>query len=250
MKFKIVCFYLSFIFISSCASFWGRNEELSKLHLNIGISNLGRGEFPGAIKELLIAKDLDGSNPAIYNYLGLAYFGRGRLDLAEENIRKCISMSPEYTEAYSNLSRVLIEKGDFPGAEASAQLGLKDLTFDQPERLYLDLGVALFWQKKYKEAITALSRSLDSQRLDCAANTWSGRAHFELNQLQKSIQFMDRALGSCNKSQNVDALFHGGWSYYKLGDRETAKDRWQRLIKEHPTNRNSEKAAKILAEIQ
>jgi type IV pilus assembly protein PilF len=247
---KICNITLFFLLISSCTSFWNRDEKVSQLHLNLGISLLARGEYPGAIKELLIAEDLDGSNPAIYQNLGLAYAGRGRFDLAAKNIEKAISIDSKYTEAHNSLAAVYIEMGKFTEAEKTATVGLKDLTYERPDRLYLTLGVSLFWQKRYTDAVAQFSKSLEIKRTDCAGNTWAGRAYFELNQFQKASQFFDRALGSCDSQQIPDALFHGGWALFKLGSRELAKERWQRLITEHPDSRNSEKAAKILTEIE
>lgn len=241
----------SFLLCAACSSFTSRqDEELAKLHLQNGTSQLTNGNFPQALSELLRAESLDSSNPVIQNNLGLAYFFRERPDLAEIHIRKAIKLDSKYTDAYNNLARVLIERGKYPEAAQYAQIAIQDLTYPNPEKPLINLGIAQFKLSQFAAAKRTFQKSLDYQRDNCLAQSYYGRSLFEMKDFKRSSEALDRAASFCQQSQFDEPQYYSALSYYQLGKTQQAESRFEGLIKLYPQGRYYEKAKSMLETIR
>ena len=133
--------------LTGCAS-WNQDKDKAELYIRMGSSLIEEGNYPGALTALLKAKEMDPSNPLVYNELGQVYFMRERYETAEQQFRKAVSLQKEYTDARNNLARVLIEEGKYAEAEKEINTVLADLTYGSTDRAYVNLGLAKFNQKQ------------------------------------------------------------------------------------------------------
>lgn len=249
----MIKFCLAFIFIfigTACSSFSKEDEEAAKIHLQIGTSQLQEGNYPQALSELLKAESLDPKNPLIQNNLGLAYYYRGRADLAETRIRKALTLNPGYTDARSNLARVLTERGRYIEAAREAELATEDLTYPHPEKPLINLGIALFKLGQYEKARKTFQKALDFQRDNCLAQSYYGRCLFELKQYRQSAEALDRAAGFCQESQFDEPQYYSALSYYELGEKSKAEYRLEGIIKLYPQGKYTDKAKSMLDTIR
>lgn len=245
------CLLSSFLFCAACATFTSpQDEEEAKYHLQIGTSQLTNGNFPQALNELLIAEGLDPNNPTIQNNLGLAYFFRERVDLAEIHIRKAIKLNPKYSDAHNNLARVLIERTKYQEAIQSAQVAMQDLTYPNPERPLINLGIAQFKMKQYAKSKRTFQKALDYQRDNCLAQSFYGRSLFELQQFKNAAESLDRAASFCQQSQYDEPQYYSALSYYEIGQTQKAESRLEGLLKLYPQGKYFEKAKSMLETIR
>jgi type IV pilus assembly protein PilF len=248
VKFIIGTFFI--LFCAACASVSTENEETAKLHLKIGTAHLNNENYPQALSELLTAEELDTENPIIQNNLGLAYFFRERYDLAEIHIRKALKLEPKYSDARNNLSRLLIERGRYEEAIHEATIVTQDLTYINPEKPLINIGMAQFKLRQFDAARKTLQKAIDFQRDNCLAHSFYGRSLFELKDFRRASEALDQAAGFCQRSLFDEPQYYSALSYYQLGDRPKAEARLEGLIKIYPNGKYTDKAKTMLETIR
>jgi len=233
-----------------CATRGEQDKKKADLYLRLGTAQIESANYPAALSDLLKAEELDPKNPVIHNNLGLVYFFRERYDLAEKHLRKAISFDARYSEARNNLSRVLIEEGKYAEAEKELSTVLNDLTYPNPEKAYINLGLAKFNQKDFPAAQDAFARVLKTVPDDCVASTYFGRALFEMSDYARAAEALDRAIGFCQKNLYDEPHYFSALAYYRLGDKAKSMTRFEELIKYYPTGKYRDKAKGMLSLIR
>lgn len=244
----IIC--LSLLVLVSCVSTRSKDREKAELYLRMGTSQIESGNYPQALRDLLNAEELDSENPVIQNNLGLVYFLRERFDLAEKHIENAVKLDPKYSEARNNLSRVYLELGKFSEAEKQVKVVIDDLTYPNPEKAYINLGLIKFNQKKYPAAREAFRHALKNSPDDCIAHTYFGRTYFEEKNYSLATEALDRAIAFCQSSLYDEPHYFSAVAYYRLGDRSKATARFEELVKYYPSGKYREKAKGMLELIQ
>lgn len=233
-----------------CASRSAQEKQKAELHLRLGAAHIESGNYPYALQELLKAQELDPKNPVIQNNLGQVYFYRDRFDLAEKHLRQALEFEPRYSDARNNLGRVLIEEGRYADAEKEIRAVINDLTYGNPEKAYINLGLVKFNQKEYGAARTAFGKVMDTQTDDCVANTYYGRTFFEEKDYGRAAEALDRAIGFCQKNLFDEPHYYSALSYYRLGEKSKSVARFEELIKYYPTGKYRDKAKGMLSLIR
>lgn len=233
-----------------CASIGSEDQKKANLYLQMGASELETGNYPSALRDLLKSEQLDPSNPATQNNLGLVYFFRDRYDLSEKHLRKALALDAKYTEARNNLSRILIEIGNFPEAEKELQLVLNDLTYQTPEKAYINLGLVKFNQKDFVAARNAFAKVLETTPDDCVSNTYFGRTFFETTDYARAAETLDRAIGFCRKNLFDEPHYYSALAYYRMSEKSKSIIRFEEVIKYYPTGKYREKAKGMLSLIR
>lgn len=238
---------LSIFVIVACAGMREKNEEKAGLYLKIGASHFENGNYPAALSALLQAEQLDKNNPVIQNTLGITFFARQRVDLAEKHFRQALSLDSKYTEARNNLSRVLIQQGKHVEAEKEVRIVLDDLTYTSSEKAYINLGLSQFNRKLYTDSKETFFRAIKVARDNCIANTYYGRSVFELKDYERASAALDNAIGFCQKALFDEPHYFSALTYYRLGQKEKSIARFEEIIKLYPEGQYREKAKAMLA---
>ncbi|RYZ73502.1 MAG: tetratricopeptide repeat protein [Proteobacteria bacterium] len=235
----------SFALMSSgCATNKAKDE--AQLHARIGTGLLQQARYPEALRELLVAEKLDPKSPTIQNNLGLAFFMRERYQTAADKLRNALQLAPNYTEARNNLARVLIELEQYDQAIRELKIVLGDLTYTDPAKAYVNLGLAQFRKTDYEEARVTFSKALKVNRENCLAQTYYGRSLFELAQFQAASNALDNASVICREGGADEPKYFSGLAYYKLGKTSSAISRMEDVIKLSPDGRYAKKADELL----
>ena len=89
-----------------------KNLELSKMHLNKGVSFIKSKELKKAIDEFKKAIELNPSDGASYYNLGICYIRLGRFQEAVKPLELYVTFHPDKAFAYYNLGYVYTKIGD------------------------------------------------------------------------------------------------------------------------------------------
>lgn len=246
---RSIIFALAILF-SGCASTNSLNQQKAQLHLELGTSLLNRGEYPAALAELLKAQSLDSSNPVIQNHLGIAYYVRGRYDLAEKHLGRALSLASNYTDARNNLARILMDQNRLDEAAKLLAISERDLTYLEPDKTYLNMGLLEFKKQKYPQALTHFKKSLELKRNNCTAGHYYGRSLYEMRRYQLAATALDQAIEWCQASGFEEPLYYSALTYYSLGDQDRVRARVNELIKLKPESAFVPKAQALLALIK
>lgn len=236
--------------ISACSSWGAKDKREAALHAQIGTSALSTGQYPQALSEMLAAEQLDPKNPSIQNNLGLAYYFRERTDLAEIHIRKALELDPNYTDARNNLSRVLAERGQYQLAFDEARRASEDLTYLNPDKPQVNMGIALFKMQKFEEARGHFLKAIQYQHDSCIANSFYGRSLYELKEMPRAAEALDRAVSFCQKDLYDEPLYYSALTYFQMGNKEKSEARFQELLKLYPNGLYRDKSKEMLDTIR
>lgn len=229
---------------ASCAT--SKAKEQSILRMRNGTALLEQGHYPEALRELLHAEKLDPSSPYVQNNLGLAYFMREKYDFAAKHLARAIAMKPDYSEARNNYGRVLIEQGKYAQAIEELEKVTKDLTYPEPNRALVNLGLARFRQKNYAVAKKNFGEAIKLNREDCLAHTLYGRSLFEMADYKQAAAALDNAVVVCRVQKFDEPHYFSGLTYYKLGRTTDAISRMEEVINLFPGGRYAKKAESLL----
>jgi type IV pilus assembly protein PilF len=241
---KYLSVFALVFFIVGCTT--TKDREEAQFHLRIGTAALEQGKYPAAFKELQIADKLDPKNAVIHNNLGLAYFLRERYELAANEMLRAIEIDPSYSEARNNLGRTLIEMGRYEAAIRELQRVLADLTYTDPAKAWVNLGLAHFRQKDFESAKHDFSEALKINREHCLGQTLYGRSLFELKNYPDAAQALDNAVVVCKEAKFDEPHYYSGLAYYKLGRTSSAIARMEEVIKLYPGSAYAKKAESLL----
>jgi Flp pilus assembly protein TadD len=241
---------LGVLSLIGCASTATKNKEKAELYMRMGATQIESADYPQALRNMLLAEELDPTNPVIQNNLGLIYFFRERFDLAEKHLIKASTIDPKYSEARNNLSRVYLEEGKYDLAEKEVQIVLNDLTYSNPEKAYINLGLIKFNRKQYPAARVAFGKALKLVPDDCVSSTYYGRTYFEAEDYSQAAEALDKAIGFCQKNLFDEPHYYSALAYYRLGDKSKATARFEELIKFYPSGTYREKARGMLGLIK
>ena len=230
----------------SCAPGQVTEEHRAELHLQIGTAMLAKGNYPGALQELLVAEKMEPKNPVIQNNLALAYFVRQKYREAEGHLKAALAESPNYTDARNNLGRVYIETAQYDLAISVLQKANEDLTYAYPDKTLTNLGIAYFNKGEFSVALEYLKKSLAIRRENCLTFNYYGRCLFELSEFQLAADSFDQAIELCKSSQFDEPNYFAALSYYKLGDRPRAIARLEELVTRFPQGRYSDQSKSML----
>jgi Tfp pilus assembly protein PilF len=244
MRISLILLCLSLI---SCAQNSPSKEKIqASYHLDIGTTHLTKGNLPRAIGELVQAERLDPDNPAIQNNLGVAYFAREKYDMAFERFQKAVKLKPSYTDARNNLAGLYIETGKYKEALVELETCLKDLTYQNPEKIHMNLGITYFRLKNYPEALVNLKKTLEYKREHCLAMNYYGRTQYELKEFKLAAQSLDQAVYYCRETKFDEPYYFSGLSFLRMGNRERAEARFNELVKLYPSGKFVSKAQELL----
>lgn len=229
-----------------CGTTRAENQNRSDLLLQLGITQIGNNNYPGALRNFLEAEKLNPQNAAIQSNLGLVYFLRQKNELSIKHFKRAIELEPTYTEAKNNLARVYIEDSQYQEAEQLLKQVLADLTFPDQNKAYINLGLSYFNQKKYAKARNTFATVINKSPSNCVAQTYYGRTYFEEGDYGQAAQALDRAIGFCQAELVDEPHYYSALAYYRLGDRSKSMARFNEIRKYYPNGLFREKAEDML----
>ena len=242
---RILTLSLSFVLIG-CAAPARYDRERATLHAQIGTGFLAKGQYPQAMTELLQAEKLNPEDPQIQNALGLSYYVRGRWPAAEARYRAALKLAPDYSEAKGNLARLYIDTGRVTEAITLLHEVEADLTYQNQDKTFAQLGMAYFANGQMPKAQEYLVRSLQINRDNCTAASYYGRTLQELKRWSQSAVALDQAVEYCRTIKFEDPLYYSAMSYFSLGNHEKSRARLEELLKDYPQSKYVAKAKGML----
>jgi len=163
-----------------------------------GIDAIQAQDFTKAKEILLGAVKESPKDPQAAFYLGVALEALGEGKPAAEQYHKALELDPKLTEAATNLSGVLLDKGDAEGALAAVDVGLK--TAPKSPALLRNRAVALDQTGSkdaipaFKAAVAAAPNDREMQYLYAEALARSGDEDGAVAQLKPLIASDDVAV--------------------------------------------------------
>lgn len=239
-------------FFSGCASMSSKSKdkETAALHLEIGVGYLKTHAYQAALRELLIAQDLDSINPAVQNSIGVTYFIINKYPLAAKHLHNAVELDPKYTEARNNLGRTLIELNNYEEADKELNIVLNDFSYDEQDKANVNLGTMHFRKGNYLTAQEFFSKAIKLNRNNCLAHSYYGRVFYNIQQYQNAASSLDRAIEICQTVSIEDPYYYSAMSYYKMGLKEKGRVRFEEILALYPNGKYYSEAKTMIKKIK
>ncbi|MBE9529068.1 MAG: tetratricopeptide repeat protein [Proteobacteria bacterium] len=178
----------------------------------------------------------------VYNMLGLIYYNNGRLSDAASAFNTAIELNPNYTEASLSLTVVYNDLGRFDKSKDAYMLARQSR---QESDSYLDpyvkgrlanmhasLGVIYKDLGIYSQAVDEFKKALDLRPDFIDIKTELGSAYRDMKDFSNSIRVLTEAVEL--NAEHTTPRVQLGLTYYTMGENESARQEWSKVLKEHP----------------
>lgn len=113
----------------------------AQVHTELGAAYFARGQLGVAIQELNEAIESDSSFAPAHNVLGLVYMQLKENDQARRHFERAVSLAPKDSEAQNNYGWFLCQAGQPKEAIGHFMAALKNPLYTTPEKPYLNAGI-------------------------------------------------------------------------------------------------------------
>ena len=178
--------------IEHCQRFIGQFPDAFIIWNILGAANKGLGRVEEASKAFMKVVKLNPTYADGYNNLGVTLQEQGKFEGALVAYKKAISIKPNYAEAYNNLGNTLLEQGEPAGAISSYKKAIS-IDSNYAEANY-NMGFALSSINKPEEAIVAYNNAISMKPNYSEAYCNLGNAYKEIGKLNEAIDFYRNAI--------------------------------------------------------
>ena len=178
--------------IEHCQRFIGQFPDAFIIWNILGAANKGLGRVEEASKAFMKVVKLNPAYADGYNNLGVTLQEQGKFEGALVAYKKAISIKPNYAEAYNNLGNTLLEQGEPAGAISSYKKAIS-IDSNYAEANY-NMGFALSSINKPEEAIVAYNNAISIKPNYSEAYCNLGNAYKEIGKLNEAIDFYRNAI--------------------------------------------------------
>lgn len=191
-----------FTILTSCAN----NELVDKtteqkkaeIYYGQGTNDLVKKNYSQALVNLLKAKEFDPKDSQVRNNLGMAYYFREQLPLAEKELLKAIELDKKNTDAKVNLGTIYMEKNRNKEARVQYEKALEDLTYSSQFRTYYNLAILSLKDGDRASSFEYLFKSIKENEEYCQAHFKLGELYIEEYKFKQAlVSFQESAKGTC-----------------------------------------------------
>ena len=177
----------------------------------------------------------DPGNPLLWMNLGDLYHKVSRFDEAIACFERCLHDHPEFVSARGNLAAVMISQHRFADAERALRSLLQE-TDDDPALLF-NLGVSLYYQKRWPEAEQAFSDARARGLTTPEINAYRARCRHYAGDMEQAIRFCHEWVEATGDAESRGYL---ALLYMDQGDLTRARQLAGEVLLSSPDNVHAE----------
>ena len=175
----------------SCRMAYRLDANLASAHTCLGTVFVGTGNYAEAAKEFLLVLQNEPTNDGAYKGLADAYERLGKLQEAESTFKRAIALRPHYWATYNWLGVFYYHQARFH--EASGMFRQAVALAPDSIRGYYNLAASSMDEARYNDAISAAQRSIEIQP-SAYGYTNLGSALFFLKRYDEAIRAFEQAI--------------------------------------------------------
>jgi len=207
-------------------------KERAKLHMELGAAYYERGQMDIALEELGEATKLDPDNARIYNVYGLVHAWMGENAKAEQNFQRALSLAPQDSEIRQNWGWYLCTTGRARESIPEFERAAANPLYKSPEIALLNAGRCSASFGDVANAESFFMRALVIAPNNASAAFGLAQLAYKDNRLDIARVWMRRVLTQPNPAP--EALFLGMCIERRQGDRATEQSLIAQLRNRYP----------------
>jgi len=240
MEIKAFLLALLVLAISSCSSNQLKDqtadEKKAEVYYGQGTNELVKKNYAQALAYLIKSKELNPKDSKTRNNLGMAYYFRDQVELAEQELKAAISIDDKNSDAHLNLGSIYMEKNKLKEARIQFEYALKDLTFPNQYRNYYNLGILSLKEGDRREAFDYLAKAIKEKLDYCPAHFKLGEMYAEEFRYKQALDaFKESGKGTC--VSDPAPQYHQALALVNLNRPTEAKRKFQEVMEKFSSTR-------------
>ncbi|MEK6626462.1 MAG: tetratricopeptide repeat protein, partial [Bdellovibrionota bacterium] len=204
-------------------------ERKAELYYSRGTQLLIEKHYTEALDALSKAYDLTPNDSRILNNLGMAYYFKGKLVLAEQHLTKSLELDGKNSDARNNLASLYYTQGRLDEAKKNFQQIVEDLVYQHQYRTYYNLALIALSQKQVADAIRYLEKSLKERSDYCSAYFKLGEIYREKHSFNTALEnFKEAYKGECYN--DPAPLYEQGITLTMMRKNDLAKEKFNEIM--------------------
>lgn len=218
-----------------------KDEQKGNIYLDAGTTALVNSDYTEALRNLLTAEKFLPDSPAVWNNLGLAYYGKNEINKAQNAWERALEIDPKFSDARNNLGAMHLQQNKLKEAEKEFKIVLKDLLYDKIPQTNYNLAIIYLRQGQNLLAEQHLRLAVKENEFYC--NAWESLARLkqkEGNTLEALDSWKKSVTGVCYS--NPAAHFEIASMYLNAKDAKSTKIKLLEIIEQFPSTQWARKA--------
>lgn len=208
------------------------SRQRAQVHTELAAAYFGRGQMGVALDELNTALKADSSYAPAYSVLGLVYMSLREDDKADENFRRSLSLDGADSDTHNNYGWFLCQRGKIDDSIRHFMAALKNPLYATPDKSYLNAGICLRRKNEDKEAEEYFLKSLKLQPQQSQAFFHLADIYYKRGNYTEARNFISRL--SRVATPSAESLWLAVRIERKLGDRDAEASNGLQLRKMYP----------------
>lgn len=208
----------------------GKNIPENEFRQTIAALYVQFNETEEALKEYLLLIKNRPENPEYYFQAGIIFNNRNRGDLAENYLKKAISLNPKESRYYAELGVILYQAKKLKEADTTLEAALK--LDPGSSKIHFYKGKIHKDAKDYNAALPFLERASHDPEYKIRSLIESGSCYMSLKMTDKAITELERAIKIIENDAGQDSLYARyflGMCYEKKQDYPKAIAQWEKI---------------------
>lgn len=215
-----------------------KDARRARVRLELASAYFRRGQLTTALDEVKLALQADPSLGDGYVLRGLIYSALGDDDLAEDSYRRALSINPRDADAMHNYGWHLCGRKRFPEAEAQFTQALAVPQYNGQARTLLAAGVCQTRAGRLAEAEATLRRAYELEPGNPMIAVNYAEALYLRGDYERA-RFYVRRVNQSEATSNAQTLWLAARIERKLGNEQGANDFGLKLRNRFPKSRES-----------
>jgi tetratricopeptide (TPR) repeat protein len=183
----------------------GRNIPETEFRQTIAKLYLQCGESEEALKEYLLLVKSHPENPDYFYWAGKIFDGRNRTDLAEQYLSQAVSLNPKEGRYQFALGVALYQNKKIRDANIALENALKADPSNGQVHFYL--GKVHKDAKDYAGAVPSFEKAARDQEYRIRALVEMGSCYMSLTMVDKAVPELERAVNAIEDEAGTDSLY-------------------------------------------
>lgn len=214
------------------------STKRARVHMELAAAYFGRGEMATALDEVKQAIAADPNFAAAFNLRGLVYASLGDDRLAEESFRRALQLAPRDADAMQNYGWYLCQQKRFPEADTLFRQALAVPQYRDSPRTLLTQGICQARAGEWSQAEATLARSYEIDPANPVTAVNLSEVLFHRGEYERA-RFYIRRVNNNSTITNAQTLWLAARIEKRLGNQQGVQELGYQLRNRFPQSREA-----------
>ncbi len=213
-------------------------SKRSRVRLELAGAYFGRGQMEFALDQVKLAIQADPTQAEAYNLRGLIYASLGDDKLAEDSFRRALQLSPRDADTMQNFGWYLCQRKRFDEAHVQFEQALSVPRYRDSARTYLTQGICYMQAGQLDQAERSLARSTELDPSSASAAFTLADVLYRRKEYERA-RFYVRKVNAMSEISTAQSLWLALRIEHRLGQTRARQELGQQLRRRFPESREA-----------